>query len=595
MPGTHQSAVDAKTAVFSYLLTACKFKRETKWGLEQMAHLGTGVWKWGIRYEQIEIKHRIPTVFKDGENPAVPTFARPRIERELRTVPRPFFEWRPLDSVFLDPNTRVGDAREVRWAIDRRNLDYYELLTMKQAIESLDENDPERNGWSWPGKGSDEDLKQLWMPPVEQGAIALMSDADTHVTEIVHHSLEDSQNSTPDKLRKKMEILEYWDRGRKIIILDRKHALYVGKNPFAKFSFPIPFLSANWWNRPKAFYGMGLGLIVGQNQRVDQGTINSILKILSFGVNPIYLRRRDANTPTQMIRTGVGRILTVDVKDGRPVSDAYGILEQPKVPSEVWSALSESEKATESSSGADAQLVQGSTAGPRSGMGRSATGAAQLGAASASRLDGPLDNFIEQVFSPFLYILDELVIEYISDAELTFICGEELGKAYVLDLQKYHEGRMEFEVLAGASLSAKRIMAQSLTLITQIFENPQIQQNLAEINGEYIDFKPILSMWMEASEWKNRNDIIKPLTAEMKKAQAAKSAAAQSQSKLAGQQTLNQQKFQQKQQLEDQANQNRVQRDIVRESFRNSAMSQAVTGEPSAGGLEGSNETATVE
>jgi hypothetical protein len=591
MPGTAQAEVDAKTAVFSYLLNSCNFKRETKWGLEQMAHLGTGVWKWGIRYEKIEVKKRKPTIFKDGTNPSVPTFEKPDIEREERIVPRPFFEWRPLDKCFFDPNTRVGDAREARWGIDIRNLDFYELLAMKKAIESLPEDSKEREGWKWPKGGSDEDLKSLWLPPVEQGAVELMSDSSTHVTEIVHHSLDDSQNSTPDLLRKKMEVLEYCDKGRKILVLDRNWCLYFGKNPLKK----VPFLSANWWNRPKAFYGMGLGLIVGQNQRVDQGTINSILKILSFGVNPIYLRRRDSNTPTQMIRTGIGRILTVDVKDGRPLTDAYGILEQPKVPNEVWAALSESEKATESSSGADAQLVQGSSAGPRSSMGRTATGASQLGAASATRLDGPLDNFIEQVFSPFLYILDDLVFEYISDAELDFICGEELGKAYKLNFERYHEARMEFEVLAGASLSAKRIMAQSLTLITQIFENPQIQQNLAEINGEYIDFKPILAMWMEASEWKNRNDIIKKLTPEMKEAQKAKSAAAQANSKLAAQQSLNTQKAQLKSQQADQDNQARVQRDIVRESFRNSAMAEAVTGEPSAGGLEGSAETGTVQ
>ena len=591
MPGTEQAEVDAKTAVFSYLLTASNFKRETKWGLEEMAHLGTGVWKWGIRYEEIEIKKRMPGTYKDGNNPAVPTFGKPKITREKKIVPRPFFEWRPLDRVFVDPNTRVGDAREARWWIDVCNLDFYELLAMKHAVEGLEKNDPEREGWSWPLGGTDADLQSLWAPPQESGSALLQSDASTHVTEIVHHALDESQNTTPDMLRKKLEVLEYWDKGRKILVLDRKHALYVGKNPFDK----VPFLSANWWNRPKAFYGMGLGLIVGQNQRVDQGTINSILKILSFGVNPIYLRRRDANTPTQMIRTGIGRILTVDVQAGRPVGDAYGILEQPKVPSEVWSALSESEKATESSSGADQTLVQGSSAGPRAGMGRTATGASQMGAAAASRLDGPLDNFIEQVFTPFLYILDDLVFEYIEDAELNFICGEELGKAYKLNFEKYHEARMEFEVLAGASLSSKRIMAQSLTLITQIFENPQIQQNLAEINGEYIDFKPILSMWMEASEWKNRNDIIKKLTPEMRAAQQQRSQAAQQQSKFAQQTQSSQQKFQQKQALEDQANQNRVQRDIVRESFRNSAMSQAVSGEPSAGGLEGSAETGTVE
>jgi hypothetical protein len=339
---------------------------------------------------------------------------------------------------------------------------------------------------------------------------------------------------------------------------------------------------------------MGLGLIVGQNQRVDQGTINAILKILSFGVNPIYLRRRDANTPTQMIRTGIGKILTVDVASGRPSSDAYSILEQPKVPGEIWTALNESNQATESSSGADAQLVQGSSAGPRSSMGRTAGGAAQLGAASATRLDGPLDNFITQVFEPFLYTLDELVFEYISDAELVWILGEELGKDLTVSMQKFHEGRMTFEVLAGASLAAKRIMAQSLTLITQIFENPQIQQNLAEINQEYIDFKPILNMWMEASEWKNRNDIIKPLTPDMKKRQQEKSAAAQAQSKMQTQMQLNAQKGQMKAQQSYQENNQRIQRDLIVDAFRNSSESEAASGMPSASGLEGSNETGTV-
>jgi hypothetical protein len=102
-------------------------------------------------------------------------------------------------------------------------------------------------------------------------------------------------------------------------------------------------------------------------------------------------------------------------------------------------------------------------------------------------------------------------------------------------------------------------------------------------------------MWMEASECKNRNDIIKKLTPEMKAAQQAKSQAAQANGKLQAQQQLNSQKAQLKSQQADQDNQARVNRDIVRESFRNSAMSQAVTGEPSAGGLEGSSETPTVE
>src|ERR1035441_10940326 len=52
-PGTTEDLVLAKTAMASYLLDACGFKKETKWGLEQMGLLGTSIWKWGIEYKEV--------------------------------------------------------------------------------------------------------------------------------------------------------------------------------------------------------------------------------------------------------------------------------------------------------------------------------------------------------------------------------------------------------------------------------------------------------------------------------------------------------------------------------------------------------------
>jgi hypothetical protein len=549
-----------------------------------MAHLGTGIWKWGVRYEEIITKKRKATTDNISAGPTgqetsvtIPKDAPPDITVDRKWRPRPFFESREISKVLVDPHCAVGDIRRADFVVDVRYMDFYALQTLIKGIAELPDDHPDKKGWVLP---SESELKQWFMPPTDAGTPAqLVSDQAAYIRGVVHHAEEINVNVSPDLLRKKLEVLEYWDKRRKIVVIDRKKKLYSGDNHFGK----IPFLSANWWNRPRAFYGMGLGLIVGQNQRVDQGAVNSLLKILSFAVNPIYLRKKDSNTPTQMIRTGLGKILTVDTE----VDKSYKLLETPKVPPDVWSALAESEKATESSSGADAQLVQGSSAGPRSSMGRTAGGAAQLGQASATRLDGPLDNFIEQVFKPFLYILDELVFTYFSDAEIFTILGEELGKDFEVDMQSFHDARIEYEVLAGSSLAAKRTMSQSMTLITQIFENPTIQQNLAEINEEYVDFKEILKMWMEASEWKNFNDIVKPLTPKMKAALQAKSQAAQQQSKLASQQTISAQNFKQKQELQNQMAQDRIQKDLVVKAFTNSAMSEATQGAPSTGGLAG--------
>lgn len=588
-PGTSQKTIDAKTAIFSYLLDECSFKTETKWGLETKAVFGTAIYKWGIEYKEVVTSKRVATKAAITQGPDaspdtvnIPLDTAPKVTKKTKTVPRPFFEARPLNLVLVDPKVTVGDIRHADFVIDVRYMDFYELDKIREAISELPDDHPDREGWHLPK--SQRELMDWWLPPNDMmGVPTLESDQNTYAIGVVHHAEDQGITVTPDILMKKLEILEYWDQHRKIMALDRRKVLFGGKNPFNV----IPFLSSNWWNRPKAFWGLGLGLIVGQNQRVDQGAINSILKILSFGVNPIYLRKRDSNSPTQMIRTGLGKVLSVDTE----VDKAYKLLEQPKIPGEIFAALSESEKATESASGADQALVQGSTSGPRTSMGRTAGGASILAGASATRLDGPLDNFIEQVFKPFLYILDDLVLNYISDKEIYAILGEEMGDDFEVDLQAFHDARIEFEVLAGSSLSAKRTMAQSMTLITQILENPQITEALADINEEYIDWKPILDMWMESTEWKNKNDIIKPMTAQMKQKRAAQSAAAQAQSKAAITQQSNDQKFQQKQQLEDQANDNRIKRDIVREAFRDNSMSEATEGLPSTGGVDGQQET----
>ena len=457
-PGTSQQIVDAKTSIASVLLDECQFKREVKWGLEQLAHLGTGIWKWGEERVEKKIYRRKSSDVNigGGIGPAekVSLDEEPQIEETIKVVSKPFFEFRPLHRVLVDPALKVGDIREAGYVIDVRYMDFYQLKDLRDNNRDADGKPLE--GWDWGEYESDEKLKELWAPPVEALSTPgpLRTDVQSQTTGVVHHGEDDVYDNSADPLARKLELLEYWDKRRKILVVNRKKDIFKGENKFKQ----IPFLSANWWNRPKAFYGMGIGITVGQNQRVDQGTINSILKILSFGVNPVYLRARDSNSPTQMIRTGLGRIVTVDGE----VDKAYKILETPKVPAETWAALQNSESNTESTTGADQALVQGSTAGPRNGMGRSASGANILAGASATRLDGPLDNFIDQVFTPFLYILDELVFRYMSDQEIKDILGEEHGPEFVkeLDMQEYHDGKVTFEVLAGSSLSAKRTMAQ---------------------------------------------------------------------------------------------------------------------------------------
>jgi hypothetical protein len=225
-------------------------------------------------------------------------------------------------------------------------------------------------------------------------------------------------------------------------------------------------------------------------------------------------------------------------------------------------------------------------------MGRTSGGAAIQASASATRLDGPLDNFIEQVFKPFLYIVDEIVFKKMSDAAIIHILGEVLGTSLTksLDMQRYWDSQIDFEVLAGASMAAKRTMSQSLVMLTQFLDNQNLASALSDM-GLYVDFNVIFKMWMEASEWKNSEDIVKPMPPEVKARRDANSPTAIAQQRTQAAQQQNETKFQQKQEIEDQSTNNRIKRDLVIASAKASGLSETVEGEPSTGGLAGQQPT----
>jgi hypothetical protein len=154
-------------------------------------------------------------------------------------------------------------------------------------------------------------------------------------------------------------------------------------------------------------------------------------------------------------------------------------------------------------------------------------------------------------------------------------------------MQDYWDSNIEFEILAGASMSARRTMAQSMVMLTQIFDNPQIGEQLADINEEYIDYDAILRMWMEASEWKNNADIIKKMTPQMIAKRQAQSKAAQMQAQVQAKQQDSVQKFQQKSDLADQSSNNRIKEDLVVAAAKGSGLDETTLGEPSAIGLQG--------
>jgi hypothetical protein len=514
-PNTHADVIRAKTAIFAAQLGAMRFEEEVERTLNQSALLGTGIMKWGYaEYNKIMKKHIRKAPKKSISQPdgTIKLFDTPEsddftIEFYDKKISHPWLKWCDIRTVLVNPGCRVGDIRRAGWVVYRDYATYTDLNRLRDVP-----------GYNIP---SEEVLKFVFDGGIQSGVDNITMTIPEGMMGYLQHALPRSYKTSADPQAAPMEILERWDDDKVIVVLSfNGHNILIRNeaNPYGK----IPFLSFNWRDIPDNFYGQGLGLLIGSEQIVEQGVTNLALDLLAYGLQPTAVRKKGFNTPTQNIRWRQGGIIDVE----EDVEKAFKFLQMPPVPSEAWSFIQQAQSAGASTSGANEQVVQGAGAAGVKSLGmRSGTGAAAVIQANASRLDGPTGRFVRQVFEPWLYQMDELNNDLLPTSVIRDMLGEELGEPYLVDHMDFRSAKIEYEVLAGAKLGAKKEMAQFLPIMIQLTNNPTFSQNIMDA-GYMWDGVAIFNEFATAAGWKYSQDFLRKMTPEEKQKHDANSPAA---------------------------------------------------------------------
>lgn len=560
--GTSQYVVRAKTELFAVLLDEMEFQREVELCFEDMVLLGTMIAKFGTskgrKVEEVVKRKTKPIRYSGHFGQGFLIHTQESDEFEVEEQEKEFwefwFERKEIQHVLIAPGWRTPDIQKAKYVIEVNFCVFDDLNDLR--------TDPEYN------IPPTEELKKYFFPPKEASGPETTTGQQNPVSSIQQAQPRNMEESA-DPLLHPLKLVERWTKDRVVTILRGGSVggliIRNAKNKFRK----IPYLSANYWNVKGSGYGLGLGRIIGQDQRIETGTTNGILDILSMVINQQYVRSRGADAPTQQIRARLGGIIDVD----GPVDKALKILEPPKVDGALFSMLREASAQAESAGGANEQLVQGQMPQRgRTSLGRTATGASEMASATATRLQGPLGHFINGVFLPFVRMMDRMVNLEMPMEQIREVLGEELGEEFYEMVSEAEsrksdffnelfQSKFQYEVLAGTYMAARKAMAQALPLIAQIFENPQLLQQL-ENAGWIIDVKELFEMFMEVSGWKNQRTLIRRMTkAELRRvAQMSKGVQAMQ---------MQQAKFRQQQQLEDERNLARSGDTVLREVVRN--------------------------
>jgi hypothetical protein len=313
---------------------------------------------------------------------------------------------------------------------------------------------------------------------------------------------------------------------------------------------------------------------IGTEQRVQTGITNLVMNIANLKLNAPMVRVKGKSVPTQSIRIGPNRMIEVDkqgdlepLKFGEPVQEASYLFGQ-------------SQQRVDSVSGNN---PVGSSPAGHSNLARSSAGAQGVMQSASNVVSEAVDKVANQVLVPFLYDMQECNQMFLAPSQLNYILSEELKHEYVEnggDVLDILNARVKFSVLAGSKMQARRQMVQSLPMLSQFLSNGEIIGALA-IEHKKVDVTELLRMWMEASEFKNMNDLIVPMTAEDQQ-RLQQSQGGMLQQKAQIDQQKQQQQFRMKQQLLDQENMARSARDILREGFKKAVGPDELTGLPSA-------------
>ena len=540
-PGTTPAVVRAKTALFTAQLEMMGFKSEFERTVDQMALLGTGIMKWGYsEYEETTKKYvrsgerlKVPGTDNYVDTPESDEF---KIEYDTKLISHPWIKYCDIRTVLVDPGCRVGDIRRAGWVVYRDYVTYQDLDKLRDV-----------EGYDIPAESV---LRQMFLKSV-QGAPAdnITLTIPEGMMGYLQQALPRNRKTSADPMETPMEILEYWDNEKVIVVLSYNgHNILLRNepNPYRK----IPFLSANWRNISDCFYGQGLGLLIGSEQMVEQGITNLALDLLAYGLQPTAVRKKGFNVPTQDITWTQGGIIDVE----EDVDKAFKFLQMPNSPAEAWQHIQQAQSAGAATSGANEQVIQGAgSAGIRTTGMRSGTGAAAVIQANASRLDSPTGRLVDQVFEPWLVIMDSLDNDLLPTKVLHQILGDELGEDYTknkVDHIEFRSARIEYEVLAGSKLGAKKEMAQFFPILIQLINNPTIVQACADAGWEF-DVPAIIKSFEDAAGFKFSQEFLKKMTPERQQQHQANSPAALQANQIKAQQQAQAAQFQHEEQIED--------------------------------------------
>jgi hypothetical protein len=506
-----QTYLDAATEILTVLDQRADFEYNFGLLIECMALQGTGI---GVpRWDEKTVtkksrKRNTPPVSIDmpvGAPAVVNTWESDDFKVVTEEVMEswPYFEFRDLGWTIWDEKTRTPNRPDLS-ASHRIDIDYVTLQDL-QRMRELDcyKDIPE-----------DDDLVRYFLAnPYGDASPGTRTAQNSNIQNTtVLHAGGPETNASANPFEKPMMKLAYWTCERVVEMLVYEGRFKVIRNEAHELGDHALGYTANWWNIKSSLYGLGIGRINAGDQRMNQGVLNEVLKMIAYWTNcPLLYNTADGNAPTQNVVMGLGTMWGINAPPGTDVRKVLAYAEKPTIPAEAWKIMDMALRGGEDEVGANAGAMQGQISSTQ-GMARTAAGVNRSSSQSDAQVSDPIAH-LEGIIVRWNRFKWQQVIDVMPIPEIRAILSRKFSQAIVdsIDPEKLTNIEFDIMVLAGQKLAAKAAIAQLIPFLLQLLQQPQLMEYMHQ-KGWTINFLAIEKIFLRVSELQGAEDIIVPLT-----------------------------------------------------------------------------------
>jgi hypothetical protein len=446
--------------------------------------LGNGIWEWGWdgpRQEQaVQWKRIVEPEIAMGEHPMMPGMQIPMETGRTISYAQKYFKPEivskfyldPVDLMdfYIDPNTRSTNVQQAGFCIRRKMMTIAELASYR-GQEGFDIPD-------------DITLYRLSQQKT-------FTEGDTTRQAIQSYrgvNYQPGQDQSVDPRLARVEVLRYWQRDHHVWLIGREHVGYNLPNQYQA----LPFLNWCYVNALGSFYGYSIPELLDSGQKLIKTLTDGRLDELNLILHPPFITKLGmARTQSKMkLRPGA------NWEAENPDKDVVR-LEMGNVTQQAFTEVQLVENRDQKVTGITDLAVLGSPTAGGNSANRTATGVQAQTSASNSREQGLVANIEDQVLSPMLTQMWELICMFMDPQQILTILGPD-GQGFQVDPVDVLNADPKFNMMTANKMKSRSALQNGgLNTVLQYLLNPETVSAASEQQQMVPDFNSVTGLVLD--------------------------------------------------------------------------------------------------